>query len=76
MSRNALMTIALSILVGTGLGTTLSGFRTPLPMTPTRHPVMIEHVGWGDAGGEKGEVEAPRGGDQGSEQGEVEAPRA
>ena len=34
MSRNVLMTIGLSILVGTGLGTTLGGLRTPA-MTPT-----------------------------------------
>jgi hypothetical protein len=75
MSRNALMTIGLSILVGTGLGTTLGGLRTPA-MTPTHHPVTIQHVSWGDAGSEKGEVEAPRSGDQGGGRAEVEAPRA
>jgi len=94
MSRNGLMTIGLSILVGTGLGTTLTG----LGATPARADVILQQVSnqmeaprWGDTGGEKGEVEAPRApdqttdsqdvqaprwGDQGSEQGEVEAPRA
>ena len=71
MSRKALMTIGLSILVGTGLGTTLTGFR----MTPEHRAVTLQQVNWGDAGREKGEVEAPRWGDTGSENGEVEAPR-
>jgi hypothetical protein len=69
------MTIGLSILVGTGLGTTLTGVRITPKMTPEHHAVTLQPVNWGDAGGEKGEVEAPRWGDAGSESGEVEAPR-
>jgi hypothetical protein len=78
MSRKGLMTIALSMLVGTGLGTTLTG----LSATRAHADVALEQVSdqmeaprWGDAAGEQGEVEAPRWGDTGSEQGEVEAPR-
>jgi hypothetical protein len=85
MSRTVIVTIGLSILVGTGLGTTVSG----LGAHPASADVIRQPVSWGDTGGEKGEVEAPRGvdqitdgqsaprwGDQGGEQGEVEAPRA
>ena len=58
---------------------------------PARADVILQPVSWGDTGGDKGEVEAPRGvdqttdgqsapapcwGDQSGEQGDVEAPRA
>jgi hypothetical protein len=87
MSRTAIVTIGLSILGGTGLGTTVSG----LGARPASADVILQPVSRGDTGGEKGEVEAPRGidqitdgqsaptprwGDQGGEQGEVEARRA
>ena len=93
MSRNGMLTIGLSILVGTGPGTTLTG----LTVTPAHAEEQVstdsqmDAPRWGDASGEKGEVEAPRSqdqtndggdvqaprwGDQGGEQGEVEAPRA
>ena len=78
MSRNGLLTIGLSILVGTGLGTTLAG----LTATPARADGAVEQVShqmqaprWGDAGSEQGEVEAPRWGDASGEEGEVESPR-
>jgi hypothetical protein len=72
-----------SILVGTGLGTTVSG----LGAHPASGDVILQPVSWGDTGGAKGEIEAPRGVDQitdgqstpaprWGEQGEVEAPRA
>lgn len=38
MSRNGLLTIGLSLLVGTGLGTTLSGLTAP----PARADVAVD----------------------------------
>ena len=78
MSRNGMLTIGLSILVGTGPGTTLTG----LTVTPAHAEEQVsagsqlEAPRWGDASGEKGEVEAPRWGDASGEKGEVEAPRS
>jgi hypothetical protein len=66
MNRKGLVTIGLSLLVGTGLGTTLPG----LGVTPARAADVIQRVSTGDR------MEAPRWGEQGGEQGEVEAPRA
>jgi hypothetical protein len=77
MSRKAIVSIGLSILVGTGLGTTLSGLgvRPSKADVPATVSMTVQPVNWGDAGGEKGEVEAPRWGDTGGEKGEVESPR-
>ncbi len=74
MNRKGLLTIGISLLLGTGIGTTLPSIATAAANT-AHHGAQVQLARWGDAGGEQGEVESPRWGDQGGEQGEVEAPR-
>ena len=75
MNRKAWLTVGLSMLLSTGIFTTLpvSVFAQAEPASPR---ASAQTVRWGDQGSEQGEVESPRWGDQGSEQGEVESPRA
>lgn len=75
MSRKTWLAVGLSMLVGTGIATTLpASVIARRDVTSPRAAVQL--VRWGDQGSEQGEVESPRWGDQGSEQGEVESPRA
>ncbi len=70
MSRKTWLAVGLSMVLGTGISTTL-------PASAFAHEQgEMESPRWGDQGSEQGEVEAPRWGDQGTEQGEVESPRA
>lgn len=81
MNRKAWLTVGLSLLVGTGIGTTLPGVVTTSARAES--PVasvsgvraQVQLIRWGDAGGEQGEIESPRWGDAGTEKGEIEAPR-
>ena len=81
MNRKTWLTVGLSLLVGTGIGTTLPG--AVMTSASAESPVasvssvraQTELIRWGDASGEQGEVEAPRWGDAGTEKGEIEAPR-
>ena len=81
MNRKALLTMGLSLLVGTGIGTTLP--KVVMTSVSAESPVasvssvraQTELIRWGDASGEQGEVESPRWGDAGTEKGELEAPR-
>jgi hypothetical protein len=77
MSRNGMLNIGLSILVGTGLGTTLTGLTVTSAHAEEQLSTgsRMEAPRWGDASGEKGEVEAPRWGDASGEKGDVQAPR-
>ena len=74
MSRKTWLAVGLSMLVGTGIATTLpaSGFARRDVTIPR---ATVQLVRWGDQGSEQGEIESPRWGDQGGEQGEIESPR-
>jgi len=74
MNRKGLLTIGISLLLGTGIGTTLPSIASAASNTG-HHSTQVQLARWGDASGEGGEVESPRWGEQGGEQGEVEAPR-
>jgi hypothetical protein len=84
MSRKGLLTVGLSLLLGTGLGTALPGVGVQTVRAQdvindgdiTDRGNQVQAPRWGDQSGEQGEVEAPRWGDQSSERGEVEAPRS
>ena len=74
MNRKTWLAVGLSMLVGTGIATTLpASVLVHRDVTSPRASVQL--VRWGEQGGEQGEVESPRWGDQGGEQGEVESPR-
>ena len=73
MNRKTWLAVGLSMLVGTGIATTLPASAvTHRDGTSSR---AVQPARWGEQGSEQGEVESPRWGDQGSEQGEVESPR-
>ncbi len=74
MNRKGLMTVGISLLLGTGIGTTLPSIASAASNT-AHHGAQVLLARWGDASGEPTEVESPRWGSQGTEQGEVEAPR-
>ncbi|HKW91181.1 MAG TPA: hypothetical protein VJX92_04725 [Methylomirabilota bacterium] len=74
MSRKGLLTIGISLLLGTGIGTTLPSIASAAS-NAGHHGTQVLLARWGGANGEQGEVESPRWGTQGTEQGEVEAPR-
>jgi hypothetical protein len=81
MNRKTWLTVGLSLLVGTGIGTTLPGVvRTSASAESPAASVnsvraQTQLIRWGDASGEQGEIESPRWGDAGTEKGEIEAPR-
>src|ERR1700719_1965758 len=80
MNRKTWFTVGLSVLVGTGIGTTLPGVvrtsasaESPVASVSSVR-AQTQLIRWGDASGEQGEIESPRWGDAGTEQGEIEAP--
>ena len=74
MNRKAWLTVGLSMLLSTGISTTLpvSVFAQAEPASPR---ASAQTVRWGDQGSEQGEVEAPRAGYQGGDQTDTGAPR-
>ena len=99
MNRKDLLKTGLSLLMGAAVVTVFPGVFPGVGTHSARAASVAQHVSradeiqaprWGEASGEQGEVEAPRGSDQttdsdfqaprwgdtSGEQGEVEAPRA
>lgn len=74
MNRKAWVTVGLSMLLSTGISTTLpvSVFAQAEPASPR---ASAQTVRWGDQGSEQGEVESPRAGYQGGDQTDTGAPR-
>jgi hypothetical protein len=74
MNRKAWLTVGLSMLLSTGISTTLpvSVFAQAEPASPR---ASAQTVRWGDQGSEQGEVESPRAGYQGGDQTDTGAPR-
>jgi hypothetical protein len=74
MNRKAWLTVGLSMLLSTGISTSLpvSVFAQAEPASPR---ASAQTVRWGDQGSEQGEVESPRAGYQGGDQTDTGAPR-
>ncbi len=74
MNRKAWLTVGLSMLLSTGISTTLpvSVFAQAEPASPR---ASAQTVRWGDQGSEQGEVESPRAGYQGGDLTDTGAPR-
>ena len=76
MSRKTWLAVGLSMLVGTGIATTLpASVIARRDVTSPRAAVQL--VRWGDQGSEQGEVESPRAGSsyQDGDQTDTGAPR-
>ena len=74
MNRKAWLTVGLSMLLSTGISTTLpvSVFAQAEPASPRASAQTVRR---GDQGSEQGEVESPRAGYQGGDQTDTGAPR-
>ncbi len=77
MSRKKWLAVGLSMLVGTGIATTLPVGALASRDDATVPRAQFQQVRWGEQGGEQGEVEAPRadGGYQGGDRTDTGAPR-
>ena len=74
MNSKAWLTVGLSMLLSTGISTTLpvSVFAQAEPASPRASAQTVRR---GDQGSEQGEVESPRAGYQGGDQTDTGAPR-